>query len=188
LLAGVLLRDRVLRMTSLAVSLSLVFRLMLSPLQLEQVVPAVLALYVGWGLYRPDEYFGLDAWERDFRHIYSIAGGLLLSWGLAVEMHNTWVSCAWAVQGVVTLLVGFIYREKVMRVHGLCLFGALTVRLFFIDLAAAPTVYRIFAFIVTGCILLLSAYGYNWFARRFDGEEGLSIAPSEGSEMPEGCA
>lgn len=75
------------------------------------------------------------------------------------------VSSAWALQGMLLLVCGFWLREKLIRVSGLILFGLVVLRLLFIDLASAATIYRIVAFIGTGIVLLGSAYGYAMFTK-----------------------
>ena len=136
-------------------------------------LPMVLTMFGLWGWHRYLADFDKQqsshmqlANDMQLCNFYSIAAGFVLAAALAFELHNTWISCAWAVQGLVTLLVGFIARDKVMRVSGLTLFAALTARLFCIDLAGAETIYRVSAFTVTGLILLVSAYLYNHFERR----------------------
>ena len=72
-------------------------------------------------------------------------------------MHNTWVSCAWALQGILTLTTGFVAREKVMRVSGLALFATVTFRLF---LSIWPVRRLFIASLLLSspvCVLLLAA-------------------------------
>ena len=130
-------------------------------------LPMVLTMFGLWAWHkRQANLKGAEPAGCQLCNFYSVAAGFILATTLAFELHNTWISCAWAVQGLATLLVGFIARDKVLRVSGLTLFAALTARLFCIDLAGAQTIYRVSAFTVTGLILLVSAYLYNHFEKR----------------------
>ncbi len=46
---------------------------------------------------------------------------------------------------------------------GLVVFAVLVLRVLFIDLAGAETIYRILSFIVTGAVLLGASYAYVRF-------------------------
>lgn len=95
----------------------------------------------------------------------------LCAWFLALINAGAWVSCVWSAEGLLLLVFGFGLGDKWFRVSGLFVFAALVFRLLFVDLAGAETVYRIFAFIVAGLILLLSACGYAWFSKKLDRPE-----------------
>lgn len=143
------------------------------------VIPVVCCFYAAWGLYMGGEKFGLEAGESSIRHLYSYAGALMLTMFFGQKLQRTWISCAWAMEGFSMLTVGFLLREKQVRLAGLFVFATLVVRLFFVDLAGTETIYRIFAFIVAGVVLLVSAYAYTLFARKFDfSENGAEKIPT----------
>jgi|GEM_PF-932831 len=168
LLVGIKLKDLFLRMIT-PFSLSLVaIAVSSNPLDWWFVLPVVACYYGSWALYRFGDKDAFKQGETAIRHLYSCSAAIILLCLFGQKLERTWISCAWAIQGFVTLAVGFMLREKQMRVTGLFVFAALVVRLFFVDLAGAETIYRIFAFIVAGLILLISAYAYSLFAKKFD--------------------
>jgi uncharacterized membrane protein len=185
LAVGFVMREKTMRITGLGIFCMLVFRLLCFDLPHDLdwafIVPIVSCLYLAWALYLVPGEFGIDQTEIEIRHIYSVGAAIVLTSFLGMKLEKTWISCAWALEGFTMLALGFVMREKVMRISGLVVFASLVYRLLIIDLAGAETIYRIFAFIVAGLVLLLSAYAYSWFAKRF-GTAGIS------SYGPRGCA
>jgi hypothetical protein len=188
LLLGFAAREKVMRLTGLSIFGALVCRLLFIDLAHDLdwafVAPIVTCIYVAWAAYRAPLNFGVEQDEKGLRHIYGVVAAVVLTSFLGFKLEKTWISCAWALEGFAMLALGFVLREKVMRVTGLVVFASLVYRLLFIDLASAETVYRIFAFIVAGLVLLLSAYAYTWFAKKF-GAEGDFELQLNGNAMPE---
>lgn len=60
--------------------------------------------------------------------------------------------------------MGFIMNDRIFRIHGLWVFGAMVMKILFVDLAGAVTVSRILSFIVVGAILLLASLAYGNFS------------------------
>jgi uncharacterized membrane protein len=56
--------------------------------------------------------------------------------------------------------------DKYYRVSGLAIFSLLLLKILFVDLAAAETIWRILSFVAAGTILLLASYGYAKFNAR----------------------
>lgn len=130
-------------------------------------VPAVVLCY-GMGLsYRrllpsPQE----EGIEQYLQNAYIIAASVFLTALIGTEANRNWVSVAWAVEGLALVAAGFTLRDKVFRVAGLCVFGLLVLKILFVDLSGAETIYRILSFIVAGVILLLVSFGYTrWNVR-----------------------
>jgi len=168
LLVGMVLKDRFVRMLAPVVFFIAFLTVFANSFEWSAVVPVVGAFYAAWALYRFSPENDFAPGEVKIRHIYSCVAALILIFLFGHKLERTWISCAWALQGFLTLGAGFLLREKPLRITGLSIFGALVMRLFFVDLAGAETIYRIFAFIVAGLILLISAYAYSLFARKFD--------------------
>ncbi len=188
MVVGFVAREKVMRMTGFLTFCSLALRVLFIDLAHDLdwnfVAPIVTCMYAAWALYKAPLNVISENSERDLRHFLSVAAAIVLTCFLGMKLERTWISCAWAVEGFVMLALGFAQREKVMRVSGLVVFASLVYRLLFIDLASAETVYRIFAFIVAGLALLLSAYAYTWFAKKF-GAEGDFELKLNGPVMPE---
>ena len=124
----------------------------------------VIALFYGlsW-LYRSlptGDSFKLEKWFQD---LYAVGATILLTGLLWLEISRQWLSVAWAVEGLALVAAGFILRDKVFRVSGLSVFGLLVLKILFVDLAGAETIYRILSFIVAGVILLLASFAYARF-------------------------
>jgi hypothetical protein len=180
---GFAAREKTMRLTGLSLCCALIFRLLCIDLNHDLdsafIAPIITSMYLAWAIYKAPanlaERAGIEKSESDLRHIYSVAAGVVLTCFLGMKLEKTWISCAWALEGFAMLALGFALREKVMRISGLVVFASLVYRLLFIDLASAETVYRICAFIVAGLVLLLSAYAYTWFAKKFGAEGDFEV-------------
>ena len=64
---------------------------------------------------------------------------------------------------MVLLGIGFVARERLLRLQGLVLFLVCILKLFLYDLRNLETMYRILSFIALGLILL----GVSWIYTRF---------------------
>ena len=104
--------------------------------------------------------------ERIVSRAYPIAASLLLTELLWLEVRRQWVSVAWAAEGLVLVALGMLLRDKVFRMCGLGVFGVLVLKILFVDLAGAETIYRILSFIVAGVILLLASFAYARFSEK----------------------
>ena len=81
------------------------------------------------------------------------------------------LSVLWGGAGLALVLVGLARAAPHLRHLGLALLGLTVVKVFLFDLASAPTVLRIVAFLVTGLALL----GGSWLYARY--RERLEPAP-----------
>jgi len=163
---GFRLKDKTLRLMGVAgfgmVALRLLWRF--GWWNLWATVPAV-ALCYGMGLsYRwllsPPQQEGI---ERYLQNAYAIAASVLLTALIGTEANRHWLSVAWAIEGLALVAAGFVLRDKVFRISGLSVFGLLVLKILFVDLAGAETIYRILSFIVAGVILLLASFAYARF-------------------------
>jgi uncharacterized membrane protein len=66
-------------------------------------------------------------------------------------------------EGIALLVLGFILRERALRLSGLAVLVACVGKLFLYDLRNLETLYRILSFIGLGAILL----GVSWIYTRF---------------------
>jgi len=130
-------------------------------------VAGVVALLYGMGLLYRNEVLGATfEIEERLRHVYAIAASVMLTWLLWIEVSRNWISLAWAVEGFGLLAVGFFLGDKVFRFLSLGVFGLLVLKILFVDLAGAETIYRILSFLVVGAILLLASFAYAKFSEK----------------------
>ena len=87
------------------------------------------------------------------------------------HLQNSLVSVGWAIEGVVLLAIGFAAKDKVLRICGLLSFSLVILRLLFVDLSGANTIYRIIAFIVAGVLFMAAAYAYARFNKKSESAE-----------------
>ena len=78
------------------------------------------------------------------------------------------LSVLWGGAGLALVLAGLIGRTAYRRHLGLGVLGLTVAKVFLFDLASAPTVLRIVAFLVTGLALLAGAYLYARFRERLE--------------------
>ena len=169
-LLGFLLRDRAVRLlgaVGCGVTAFLMGSWMLLRLQgLETdwnpwVAAWVIAFLFGLSfLYRSREAGDSFESEGRFKDFYAAAATALLTALLGIEISRQWLSVAWALEGLALVTAGFALKDKLFRVAGLCVFGLLVLKILFVDLSGAETIYRILSFIVAGVILLLASFAY----------------------------
>ncbi len=78
------------------------------------------------------------------------------------------LSVLWGGAGLALVLAGLIGRAPHRRHLGLGVLGLTVAKVFLFDLASAPTVLRIVAFLATGLALLAGAYLYARFRERLE--------------------
>jgi len=99
-----------------------------------------------------------------------VTASLLLAGVLWHDMPQRWLSLGWAVEGLALVVIGFRLPDKYYRVAGLVMFALLLLKILFVDLAAAETIWRILSFVGAGAILLLASYGYAKFNAKEKGQ------------------
>jgi len=96
----------------------------------------------------------LGSGERKFIRSFAIWATVLLIFLLGKEVDKKWISSAWALLGIFSLGVGFLLRDKLYRTCGLGATSLACLKLFFIDLSKINNIYKIFAFVFLGLVLL----------------------------------
>ncbi|MGO9227653.1 MAG: DUF2339 domain-containing protein [Bryobacteraceae bacterium] len=104
-----------------------------------------------------------DASEPGARLFYSLLATGLATALLYREVSGSMLTVAWGIEGAVLLGAGFPLRDRTLRLFGLALFLICIGKLFFYDLSALETLYRIMSFFVLGVILV----GVSWIYTRF---------------------
>jgi len=72
----------------------------------------------------------------------------------------------WALFAVAILVRGLQRGSRPYRYSGLTLFAVVTLKVFLIDLADMPTVYRVLGSLAVGALLLAGSFVYLHAARR----------------------
>ena len=84
------------------------------------------------------------------------------------------LSVLWTLYAAAALAWGFIRSRPAIRYAALALFGLAVFKVFFVDLAAVRTAYRILSFLVLGVVLLLVSLVYQK-ARPSISREGSTV-------------
>lgn len=107
----------------------------------------------------------------------------LLYWKLR-DFQDGGVSVLWAVFAIAFTVVGIARDVRALRYLGLGLFAVVVGKVFVVDLAGMPIIYRVIAFIAVGVALLLGSIAYIRSRATFelDAGEGDGDDTSERSE------
>ena len=101
--------------------------------------------------------------ERSLLNVFVAFATVLVTCALGKEMNERWLSLAWAIEGVGVLGAGIFLRHKVYRIAALAVISFACLRVFFVDMEAVNTIYKIAACIVMGVILLAVSMIYAKF-------------------------
>ncbi|MEI6564715.1 MAG: DUF2339 domain-containing protein [bacterium] len=120
------------------------------------IIPAIFgytAIALLW-LYMTTELYSLLHWKlREFE-----AGGISILWTLFAF----------------SFITGGIWKRiRAIRIVGLILFAVVAVKVFMIDMAHMPAIYRVIALMIIGILLLLGSFAYLRASKKFIKEETL---------------
>lgn len=116
--------------------------------------------------------------ERSFSLILIVGANFLMIWALSTEalvwvwrisgnisniasVESLTLSAVWAVYGIAMLIAGIIFRFRAARIMAIILLGVVVFKSFLIDVWALERIYRIFAFLGLGLVLLIASYVYQ---------------------------
>ena len=129
------------------------------------MVFAILAMYTTAMIVRPSPHSTASertlAAEEAARIGLLIGATLVLSGLLVDEVGTRMATLAWALQGAALLVVGFVARERVLRLSGLALLFVCILKLFAYDLRQLEALARILSFVVLGLVLLAVSWAYT---------------------------
>jgi len=165
---GMRLQDRVVRLTGAGGCLLALLRL-LGEIGQWDLWAAALVVAVLYSLSMSHRAFRRnqpDDFERWAQQGYALVASLVLTVLFKMEIDRHWVSVAWALEGLGLISVGFGLRDKLFRWCGLGVFALLVLKILFVDLAGAETIYRILSFIIAGAMLLAASFAYTKFSGR----------------------
>ncbi len=100
---------------------------------------------------------------QQLRQGYSLLAALLIAVTLFRDVSGSMLTLSWGVEGIGLLALGFIVRERTLRLSGLALLLACILKLFVYDLRTLETMFRILSFIGLGVILLAVSWIYTRF-------------------------
>lgn len=179
-LSGFALRDRVVRLAGLAALLPVAAFVLLQHDGWSWIVvlPVVACASVLYGAYRylsvgteggqggtlSDQMTFSDDDESSFATRVLGGGASLLLTAVFWQLLS-WrtLAGAWALEGLSLVAVGFVVRDKLLRLIGLGVFALMAAKLLFFDLSGADTMERIVSFIVAGVVLLVASFAYSRF-------------------------
>ena len=81
------------------------------------------------------------------------------------------VSLLWGVYALALLAFGILRKKRIFRISALVLFAITVLKIFFLDLAGTPALYRIAGCMVTGAALVAGAWLYARFAQKGDASD-----------------
>ncbi len=116
------------------------------------------------GLTQPERLLALA--DRHARAIFALLATAMLTWLLYNEVPGDVLTEAWALEGTPLLILGFVMRERVLRLCGLVLLGTCVFKVFLYDLRNLETLPRIVSFIVLGLLMLAVSFIYTRFYER----------------------
>jgi hypothetical protein len=133
---------------------------------LRNAIVLTASLYAMGILYRREPPAPRLSIERHLSGAYVVAASVVLTAVLWHDIERHWLSLAWALEGLALVAIGFRLPDKPYRMSGLGVFCMLLLKVLFVDLAAAQTIYRILSFAIAGAILLLASFGYARFTAK----------------------
>lgn len=134
---------------------------------------AALCFYALGALTRSKAIIGrLRDGEETILNIYIVFATALITFVVGSEVKQRWLSLGYAMEGLVVLGAGLFLRHKVYRIAALTVISFACLRVFFVDMEAVNTIYKIAACIVMGLILLAVSMVYARFVPKERTEEG----------------
>lgn len=91
---------------------------------------------------------------------YSTIGIIVASVLIMLELKDYWISMAWALVALLTLIIGFSQKRPPLRYQGIVLLGITICKVFLYDTRQLTTIYRTLSFMALGGILLATSFLY----------------------------
>jgi uncharacterized membrane protein len=89
----------------------------------------------------------------------------------AISLGQTLLSVTWGLYAIAMLVIGFWRRVRALRLGALVLFGATLLKLVAVDMSDLEPIFRIFAFLAMGVLLIGASYLYHRVERRLLAKE-----------------
>ena len=81
------------------------------------------------------------------------------------------VSLLWGFYALALLAFGILRQKRAVRIPALTLFAVTVLKIFFLDLAGTPALYRVAGCMVTGAALIAGAWLYARFEQKGDSSD-----------------
>ncbi|HEY5938149.1 MAG TPA: DUF2339 domain-containing protein [Kofleriaceae bacterium] len=98
--------------------------------------------------------------------IVTLAGFGLVIGAEAGAQHHALLSIAWACYAAALLAIGFVRRNRPLRLGGLGLLGLVAAKLVLHDLADAAPLHRVLSFLIVGVLMIAASFAYHRLERR----------------------
>lgn len=104
--------------------------------------------------------WAMRLWPQYLYYAVTLVGWLAWGWHLLVQMPNgqAFISVAWGGTAAVLLAIGAVRNATIAQTAGLVTLGLFVGKLFLIDLATLPALWRIVLFLGAGGVFLLVSY------------------------------
>jgi len=111
----------------------------------------------------PQSFDRVLTWQTAWMLIASLGAGWYLT--LLVQEHakGFYLTAAWAIYAMATLVIGLAWRERVYRWTGLAILGLALGRVLLVDVWTLDALYRTLSFLALGLVLLALGYIYNQY-------------------------
>jgi uncharacterized membrane protein len=129
-------------------------------------VLAIAALYAAEFLAPDRVAAGASRVDRHARAGFAFLATALLTLLLAYEVSGNVLTVAWGLEGVLLLAVGFVAKERMLRLLGLVVLLGCILKVFLYDLRELEPLARILSFVVLGLVLLGVSLVYTRFRER----------------------
>lgn len=93
--------------------------------------------------------------------IYTSFATFLVFVLMILEFERFWISIGWMSFALVLQAIGFIFKDRALRIQAICLFAVTILKIFLYDTGELETIYRIISFMILGAILLLISLIYT---------------------------
>ncbi len=90
---------------------------------------------------------------------------LFLMTAIFNHVDEQWITLGVGLSGVFLLLIGFMQKDKIVRLGGLTFFAVTMLRIVFVDIAHLDAIYKIISFIILGVLFLGVSFIYNKFTK-----------------------
>lgn len=127
--------------------------------RLEAILIPVISFY-SFGIYSSIKKIETKE-ESFFLNLYTFYPTILMAGLLAKELEKFYISIGWAVFALALTSIGFILKQKSLRLPGILLFALTILKVFIYDTGNLGTLARMISFLVLGVILLLVSFVYN---------------------------
>jgi len=82
------------------------------------------------------------------------------------QLRDIWVSVGWCLLALALTVVGFVWKERHLRLQGMVILALTITKVFLYDTRSLDTLYRTISYMVLGLILLLVSFIYTKYKEK----------------------